>query len=100
MRELLNTHKPGIIILMETKVQFSSMGPFFTNMGFSASTIVDPIGRAGGIWLNWDTDQVNVRASAVSNQFIQATVHKEDFEEWVLNAVYASPNPLSKDTLW
>lgn len=69
-------------------------------MGFSASTIIDPTGRAGGIWLIWDTDQVNVRASTVSNQFIQATIHEEDFEEWVLNAVYASPNPLSRETLW
>ncbi|KAI7992126.1 hypothetical protein LOK49_LG12G01271 [Camellia lanceoleosa] len=99
MRELLSTHKPGIIILMETKVHFSSMGNFFTNMGFSASTIVNPTGRAEGIWLIWDTDQVNVWASAVSNQFIQATIHKEDFEEWALNAVYASPNPLSRETL-
>ncbi|KAL7190305.1 hypothetical protein ACSBR2_022562 [Camellia fascicularis] len=100
MRELLRTQKPGILILMETKVAYSSMGNFFTNMGFSASTIVDPTGRAGGIWLIWDTDQVNVRASAVSNQYIQATLHREYYEEWVLNAIYASPNPISRGTLW
>ncbi|KAI8025928.1 hypothetical protein LOK49_LG02G00273 [Camellia lanceoleosa] len=100
MRELLQTHKPRIIVLLETKVMLSSMGNFFSNMGFSTATIVDPIGRSGGIWLIWDTDQANVRASAVTNQYLQATVHKEDYEKWVFNAVYASPNPSLRETLW
>ncbi|KAI7985906.1 hypothetical protein LOK49_LG14G02233 [Camellia lanceoleosa] len=47
-----------------------------------------------------DTSHVNVRASSVSSQAIHATVHKEDYEEWVLAAVYASPNPSLKDTMW
>ncbi|KAI7983117.1 hypothetical protein LOK49_LG15G01485 [Camellia lanceoleosa] len=49
MRELIQTHKPGILILMETKVQYSYMGNFFSNMGFSAATIVNPVGRSGGV---------------------------------------------------
>ncbi|KAL7236108.1 hypothetical protein ACSBR1_019391 [Camellia fascicularis] len=100
MRDLLPMHNPGILILMETKVTYSSMGNFFNNLGFTASTIVNPIGRAGGIWVIWDSTQVTVRASAASNQYIQATVHKEDYKEWVLNAVYASPNPTVRDSLW
>ncbi|KAI7994372.1 hypothetical protein LOK49_LG11G02190 [Camellia lanceoleosa] len=85
---------------METKVSFSSLGNFFNNLGFSASTVVDPIGRVGGIWLLWDTAHVNVRTSSVSNQHIHATIHKEDYEEWVLSAVYASPNPTTREALW
>ncbi|XP_028114297.1 uncharacterized protein LOC114312281 [Camellia sinensis] len=100
MRKLLQIHKPRILVLLETKVIFSSMGNFFSNMGFSAATIVDPVGRSGGIWLIWDTDQANVCASAVTNQYIQATVHKEDYEEWAFNAVYASPNPSLREALW
>lgn len=85
---------------METKVTFSSLGNFFNNLGFLASTVVDPIGRMGGIWLLWDTTHVNVRTSSVSNQYIHATIHKEDYEEWVLSALYASPNPETRDILW
>lgn len=51
MKELLHLHKLDLLILMETKVTFSSIGNFFNNLGFSASTIVDPVGRSGGIWL-------------------------------------------------
>ncbi|KAI7991340.1 Protein SINE1 [Camellia lanceoleosa] len=54
----------------------------------------------GGIWLLWDTAHVNVRTSSVSNQYIHATIHKEDYEEWVLSAVYASPNPTTREALW
>ncbi|XP_028120068.1 uncharacterized protein LOC114317531 [Camellia sinensis] len=98
--EILRSHKLEILILMETKITFSKMDNFFTHLGFTASTIVDPIDRVGGIWLLWDTTQVNVRASSVGPQVIHATVHKEDYKEWVLAVVYASPNPLLRANLW
>ncbi|KAI8020966.1 hypothetical protein LOK49_LG03G00982 [Camellia lanceoleosa] len=49
MKELEKNHKPSIIVLMETKVELSSMGSFFNNLGFTASSHVDPVGRSGGI---------------------------------------------------
>ncbi|KAI8017206.1 hypothetical protein LOK49_LG04G03341 [Camellia lanceoleosa] len=85
---------------METKVAFSKMSNFFNRLGFTTSTIVDPVGKVGGIWIIWDTNHVNVRASNVSSQVIHATIHKEDYEEWVLAAIYASPNPILRDQLW
>ncbi|KAI8023817.1 hypothetical protein LOK49_LG03G00556 [Camellia lanceoleosa] len=81
LTEIVRAHKPEILILMETKVPFSKMGNFFNRLGFTASTIVDPIGRVGGIWIVWDTSQVNVRASSVNSQAIHATIHKEDYDE-------------------
>lgn len=85
---------------METKVAFSTMGNFFNRFGFTVSSIVDPIGRVGGTWIVWDTNHVNVRASSVSPQVIHATIHKEDYEDWVLAAVYVSPNPVLMKNLW
>ncbi|KAI7994974.1 hypothetical protein LOK49_LG11G01739 [Camellia lanceoleosa] len=48
IRNLIQSHKLGILVLMETKVLYSSMGNFFSNMGFTITTIVDPIGRSCG----------------------------------------------------
>ncbi|KAI8013982.1 hypothetical protein LOK49_LG05G02478 [Camellia lanceoleosa] len=79
--EILRTHKPEILILMETKVLYSKMGNFFNRLGFTASIIVDPVGRVCGLWIIWDTNHVNVRASYVSSQVIHAIDHKEDYEE-------------------
>ncbi|KAI7983216.1 hypothetical protein LOK49_LG15G00335 [Camellia lanceoleosa] len=85
---------------METKVVYSQMSNFFNRLGFTASSVVDPVGRVGGIWIIWDTSQVNVRTSTINSQVIYATIHKEDFEEWVLAAVYANPNPTLRAHLW
>ncbi|KAL7187776.1 hypothetical protein ACSBR1_037768 [Camellia fascicularis] len=82
-RELVRLHHPNAVALFETKVLFSSMGLFFNHLGYTASTIVDPIGRVG----------VSVSAHIANSQIIQATVKRENFEEWVLAAVYASRNP-------
>lgn len=49
LRELLKCHNPFVIVLMETKFQLSSMGLFFNNLGFTASTYVDQVGKCGGI---------------------------------------------------
>ncbi|KAI8000544.1 hypothetical protein LOK49_LG09G02563 [Camellia lanceoleosa] len=49
MRELVQIHKPDLIVLLETKVEFSSMGMFFNQMRFTTSAHVDPIGKSGGI---------------------------------------------------
>ncbi|KAL7235153.1 hypothetical protein ACSBR1_018615 [Camellia fascicularis] len=66
-KEIIKTHKLDVVALFETKVMFSSMGLFFNNLGYTASTIVDPVGRVGGIWLIWNPTQVSVNAF-VANQ--------------------------------
>lgn len=99
LTEIIRTHKLEILVLLETKVPFSKIGNFFNRLGFTASTIVDPVGRVGGIWIVWETSQVIVRTSSVTSQAIHATIHKADYDEWVLAAVYASPNPVMRDQL-
>lgn len=76
------------------------MDQFFVNLGFTAASFVDPIGRSGGIWLLWDPTQVTVSTTYLSSQAIHASVSKAPFEEWILSAVYASPNPRLRDNFW
>ncbi|KAL7262295.1 hypothetical protein ACSBR1_000638 [Camellia fascicularis] len=67
MRELVQIHKPELLILMETKVEFTSVGMFFNCMGFTASAHVDLIGRSEGIWMIWNPNVVNVRVVEASS---------------------------------
>ncbi|XP_028068131.1 uncharacterized protein LOC114270746 isoform X1 [Camellia sinensis] len=97
--EIIQAHKPEIIVLMETKIAYSKMSNFFTRLG-TASSIVNPVDRVGGIWVIWDTNHVNVLASMVSPQAIHTTIHKENYEDWVIAAVYASPDPVLCNQLW
>ncbi|CAL5337103.1 unnamed protein product [Camellia sinensis] len=84
MRELVQIHKPELLILMETKVEFKSVGMFFNCMGFTASAHVDPIGRSGGIWMIWNPNVVNVRVVEGSSQLITTTISRQDFPDWLL----------------
>lgn len=85
---------------METKVEFNSMGMFFNRMGFTTSSHVDPIGRSGGIWVVWNPILVNVRITEASSQLITATISRQDYPDWILSAIYASPTSQKRDELW
>ncbi|XP_028057277.1 uncharacterized protein LOC114261234 [Camellia sinensis] len=100
MRELVQIYKPQLVVLMETKVDFKTMGFFFNGMGFTASAHVDPIGRSGGIWMLWNPDIVNVRVVEASLQQITAIISRQDYPNWLLSTVYVSLNNNLRDNLW
>ncbi|XP_028092237.1 uncharacterized protein LOC114292475 [Camellia sinensis] len=100
LRELVSLHKPDMLVLMETKVELHTMGMFFNNLGYTASTHVDPIGRSGGIWILWNPSQANVRVHDATSQMITATISRQEYLDWVLSTVYASPNIRMREELW
>ncbi|KAL7237415.1 hypothetical protein ACSBR2_003663 [Camellia fascicularis] len=85
---------------METKVEFTTMEMFFNCMGCTASAHVDPVGRSRGIWMLWNPIVVNVRVVEASSQQITATISRQDYQNWLLSTVYASPNARKRDELW
>ncbi|KAL7214354.1 hypothetical protein ACSBR1_026712 [Camellia fascicularis] len=80
-KELIRVHRPNVVALFETKVPFSSMGLFFNHLGFTASTIVDPVGRVGGIWLIWDPTQVLNDLEDSSNSMANPWLIAGDFND-------------------
>ncbi|KAI8001392.1 hypothetical protein LOK49_LG09G02886 [Camellia lanceoleosa] len=95
MKELKKNHRPSIIVLMETKIDLSSMGSFFNKLGFTASSHVDPVGRSGGIWVLWDPFKATVKALEVNAQVIHAKIQRDNHVDWVLSAVYGKKRSLS-----
>ncbi|KAI7980463.1 hypothetical protein LOK49_Contig144G00001 [Camellia lanceoleosa] len=100
MREFVQIHRPDILILMETKVEFKSVEMFFNCMGLIAFTHVDPTGRGGDIWMIWNPNVVNVQIVEASSQLITTTISKQEFPDWLLSAIYVSPNNNKRDELW
>ncbi|KAI8028379.1 hypothetical protein LOK49_LG02G01345 [Camellia lanceoleosa] len=100
LKELVRTHKPKILVLMETKVELNSMVMFFNRLGFTASTHFDPVGRSGGIWMLWNPSQANVRVLEANSQIITATISRQNDPNWLLSAVYASPNARKREEMW
>lgn len=75
------------------------MGLFFKNLGYTRDIFTDPIGRSGGIWIIWDPTKVSVYTISISNQVIHTKIKKNGYEEWLLSALYASPNPRLREIL-
>ncbi|KAL7174548.1 hypothetical protein ACSBR2_033734 [Camellia fascicularis] len=76
------------------------MGMFFNTLGFTASAHVDPIDRSENIWMMWNPNNVNVRISEANSQMILATISRQNYLEWLLSAICASPNPRVRAELW
>ncbi|XP_028127267.1 uncharacterized protein LOC114323788 [Camellia sinensis] len=98
--ELVQIHKPDLLVLMETKVELASMGMFFNQMGFITSAHVDPIGRSGGILMLWNLNSIFVRVTKASSQLITTKIVTQEYPEWLLSAVYASPVSSKRKELW
>ena len=54
----------------------------------------------GGIWILWNPGSIIIKPLHTSSQCIHAMVTKRNYEEWMLSAVYASPNNSLRDKLW
>ncbi|CAL5362645.1 unnamed protein product [Camellia sinensis] len=48
--DLIQVHKPHLVVLIETRVQGDRGKRLSENLGFSNVHIVQPAGFAGGIW--------------------------------------------------
>lgn len=99
-KDLIRQHSPEIVALLEPKVNFQSMGSFFHNLGFTRNSYADPNGRSGGIWVTWDPTKVSVFTIDIKPQVIHVKIRKNGYEDWILSALYASPNPRIRDILW
>lgn len=60
---------------------------FFKTIGYWASSYVDPIAKAGGIWLLWDPDRVTLNPTHITLQAIHATIKKDEYDEWVFSTI-------------
>ncbi|KAL0004774.1 hypothetical protein SO802_012335 [Lithocarpus litseifolius] len=62
---------------------------------------MDTIGYAGGLWLLWDSDRVDVTPLANTEQEIHAIVNVQNSNSsWLFTAVYASPRTVERCILW
>ncbi|GLT63476.1 hypothetical protein SLA2020_360390 [Shorea laevis] len=103
--DIINQHKPGIFIIMETKLAGTKAGEVADALGFSKKVIVDADGLAGGIWLLWDDKKFRVDILSTNPQVIHASVQvtfHPSFSNfsWNLSAIYGRPQFEIRSTLW
>jgi ribonuclease HI len=99
--ELINCHSPSMLIVTETRVGGARAKEITDTLPFYGAIHADTIGYAGGIWLLWNSELVDVSVLAATEQEIHAVVKvlSSNFS-WLLSSIYASPRFLERKLLW
>jgi exonuclease III len=94
-------HHLAIVVLMETHIFGQRAVSVSSALGFDRVVCSDTVGYSGGIWLLWDSAQVQLDVLSMNPQVIHASVQVSSSKAfWLFSAVYASPSFDSWLELW
>ncbi|KAL4649489.1 hypothetical protein ACB092_01G016900 [Castanea dentata] len=77
IRELVRNQNPAMFVVMETKVGGDRAREITDRLPFDGAVHTNIIGYAGGLWLLWNSDRVEVTLLTTTEQEIHVTV-----KEW------------------
>ncbi|XP_023875588.2 uncharacterized protein LOC111988064 [Quercus suber] len=101
VRELTRNHDPAIFVVMETKLGGERAREITNRLPFDGAIHTDTIGYAGGLWLLWNSDKVEVLNLANTEQEIHVEVKACSADSaWLFSAIYASPRSKERQVLW
>lgn len=97
--DLIKSHKPNILFLMETLSVKEMIKNLCGNLGFENCWSVDCIGRIGGLALVWDK---SVHCSIVhfDNNRIDAQIGNFNNNNWRLTGFYGFPARSQRRKSW
>nr|XP_023913965.1 uncharacterized protein LOC112025518 [Quercus suber] len=98
---LIRIHQPSIMIIIETRVGGDRAKELTDQLPFKGALHADTYSYAGGIWLLWHPEVVDISKLASTEQEIHALVKVKSFNfSWLLSAIYASPRAFKRYCLW
>lgn len=100
LRELINYHKPVVIVLTVTKAVGLEADTILSTFNYANASKVDSDGNAGSIYVLWN-DQVDIQPATLTEQEIYLFIKVPNLTlSFMLTAVYARPYPHFKKILW
>ncbi|XP_075665849.1 uncharacterized protein LOC142635595 [Castanea sativa] len=101
VKELVHNHNPAIMIVMETHIGGDRARDITDRLPFDGAIHTDTIGFAGGLWLLWNSDKVQITQLAMSEQEVHLLVKVISTTlEFIFTTVYASPRFHERSILW
>ena len=98
---IIRAHSPSILVITETRVGRARAKAITDRLPFDGAAYADIVGYAGGIWLLWVTDAVDITILSSTEQEIHASVKVcQSSLSWIISAVYASPRFREHHLLW
>lgn len=100
LKELNRLHQPTNITIVEPKISGVEANTICRKLGKSHWLRSEASGFSGGVWVLWNEEEIKLVPRAVHRSFVHAEVVSEGGKCWDLVAVYASPNPGVRKSLW
>ena len=101
LHDLLQINNPSILILTETRLGGTRAADLAKSFPFDGFLCSQTIGFAGGIWILWKTDMVEIKHLCSTEQEIHTSVKVLGSNStWLLSAIYASPRRSERRMLW
>ena len=99
--EMAINHRPSIMVVTETRVGGDKARKIIEGLPFDGYITTDTVGYAGGLWMLWKTQEVEVSHLSSTEQEIHAStkVHSSNLT-WLISAIYASPRLSKRRILW
>ena len=99
--DLLKINSPAILVLTETRLGGSRAHDLAKTFPFDGFLYTNTIGFAGGIWIMWNSDMVEVEHLCSTEQELHVSVKvRGSHNLWLLSAIYASPRGSERRILW
>ena len=99
--DLVDWDAPILMVITETRLFGVRATEIIEGLPFDGCAVADTIGFAGGIWMLWRSDRVQVNVLAATEQEIHALVQvRSQPLNWLISAIYASPRFAERCVLW
>lgn len=101
VQELVRFHDPTMLVVMKTRVGGNRARDITNRLPFDGTIHTETIGRAGRLWLLWNSDRVEVSLLSSSEQEIHTTIKvRASSFNWMFSTIYASPRNAERRILW
>jgi len=91
LHEHLRLHQPSIIGLVETHVSGRRAQEVCDKIGFTNCFRVEAQGFQGGIWVLWNSHEIDAVVIKSHHQFVTMEITPPNRRSWIFTVVYASP---------
>lgn len=100
MRNLCKEFRPDLVVLLEPRVSGVKGRRIIKSLGFGFSVVEEARGFAGGIWVLWKEEGLDLRVVEKEEQYIHCCLNSVREDEWFFTAVYACPQEEGREELW
>lgn len=100
LQELIKIHKISIVALLEPRIHSSKFVPQFHSEAMTYMITVEARGFAGGIWLMWNQQEVDIEEISSNEKILNVLIQEEGKIRCLLSVVYASPTITMRMELW